>query len=208
MENLNRKIEYQWDSSEASWSNAYLLPKILPLLPTTPSKILDMGCGNGFLTSKIADLGHAVVGVDNSNSGIEQATRAFPRAQFLCRSVLEDMSDFENRFDCVISSEVIEHLAYPKVFLRNCRHALKPGGTFIISTPYHGYLKNLTLSILNLWDQHFGVDWDGGHIKFFSKKTLGKMLHETGFADLSFHPAGRFWGLWKSSVFKAKKSPY
>lgn len=74
-----------------------------------------------------------------------------------------------------------------------------------LTTPYHGYLKNLVLSIFNYWDKHHTVDWEGGHIKFFSERTLRQMLMATGFANITFNNAGRLQYLWKSMVCRAQK---
>jgi 2-polyprenyl-3-methyl-5-hydroxy-6-metoxy-1,4-benzoquinol methylase len=107
--------------------------------------------------------------------------------------------------DCVVSLEVIEHLFFPKRLFEQSHSVLKIGGTLILSTPYHGYLKNLSLSLVNGWDRHFNVDWDGGHIKFFSKKTLTKMAQDNGFCNLRFQCVGRFPGFWKSMIMIAQK---
>lgn len=75
----------------------------------------------------------------------------------------------------------------------------------IVSTPYHGYLKNLALSLINGWDAHFGVHWDGGHIKFFSKKSLAAMATNAGFVKLKVFPVGRVAGLWKVMIMVGQK---
>jgi hypothetical protein len=61
----------------------------------------------------------------------------------------------------------------------------------IISTPYHGYLKNLVLALGNKWDSHLTPLWDGGHIKLWSRKTLSQLLSEAGFHVVRFIGAGR-----------------
>ena len=61
-------------------------------------------------------------------------------------------------------------------FLKNLFASIKPGGFLILTTPYHGYLKNMTLSVINQWDAYLMVGSVGGHIKFFSPKTLKIML--------------------------------
>jgi len=109
-------------------------------------------------------------------------------------------------FDLVIATEVIEHLPAPRTLLRAGFQFLRPGGRMLISTPYHGYLKNLALSIAGAWDWHFKVDWDGGHIKFFSRKTLGRMVLDCGFKSVEFAYAGRTVWLWKSMIALASKS--
>jgi hypothetical protein len=82
---------------------------------------------------------------------------------------------------------------------------LKTGGHLLVSTPYHGYLKNLVLSLVNGWDRHFGVEWEGGHIKFFSRKTLAKMACGEGFKNPRFVCVGRIPGLWKSMIMVVEK---
>jgi 2-polyprenyl-3-methyl-5-hydroxy-6-metoxy-1,4-benzoquinol methylase len=110
----------------------------------------------------------------------------------------------ENNFDVIISTEVIEHLFYPKGLLRFAKAKLKPGGYMLLSTPYHGYLKNLILSIFGKWDSHHTVFWDGGHIKFWSRKTLSRLLEEEGFEVEKFVGCGRIPYIWKSMLLVSK----
>ncbi|RYG16437.1 MAG: methyltransferase domain-containing protein, partial [Chitinophagaceae bacterium] len=106
----------------------------------------------------------------------------------------------------IISTEVIEHLYDPRSFIRFCKGILlnNGGGNLIITTPYHGYIKNLALAIFGKWDSHADPLWDGGHIKLWSKKTLTKLLTEEGFAVTDFVGTGRVPYLWKSMIVKAK----
>ena len=150
--------------------------------------------------------GYDVWGVDASESGIAIANSESPGRFFVL-----DVSSGElplalvsKRFDVVISTEVIEHLYDPRGFIAFARRILASGGEFIISTPYHGFLKNLALVIAGKLDAHFTVLWDGGHIKFFSRKTLALMLREQGFEATGFAGAGRLPYLWKSMLVKAK----
>ena len=105
----------------------------------------------------------------------------------------------------MIAVEVVEHLYYPKQLFDLSYRLLKSGGHLIVSTPYHGYLKNLAISLVNGWDRHFRVEWDGGHIKFFSKRTLEAMACERGFRNPRFVGAGRIPGLWKSMIMTVEK---
>lgn len=73
----------------------------------------------------------------------------------------------------------------------------------IISTPYHGYVKNLVLAVTGKLDNHFSALWDGGHIKFWSKKTLYRLLQEQDFEIEFFLGVGRLPLLWKSMLVKA-----
>ncbi len=105
-------------------------------------------------------------------------------------------------YDTIISTEVIEHLYSPRNYFEFCKNILQKagGGELILTTPYHGYLKNLVLAGTGKMDKHFTVLWDGGHIKFWSVKTLSSLLQESGFSEIRFKGCGRFPFLWKSMM--------
>jgi 2-polyprenyl-3-methyl-5-hydroxy-6-metoxy-1,4-benzoquinol methylase len=109
-------------------------------------------------------------------------------------------------FNTIISTEVIEHLYSPRDYFDFCKRVLQKsgGGELIVSTPYHGYVKNVVLSVTGQMDKHFTVLWDGGHIKFWSKKTLSNVLQERGFQNLKFVGCGRLPYLWKSMIMTAR----
>lgn len=165
-------------------------------------RILDVGCGNGYFAGRLLQQGCQVVGIDLSASGIQIARQSHPQGRFELltadEQVLKNLN--EEPFDCVISTEVIEHLYAPRPFVRGCFAALKPEGRFVCSTPYHGYLKVLAIVVPGHFDAHFYPLWDGGHIKFWSRKTLLQLFHETGFVNLQFRGAGRCPYLWKSML--------
>lgn len=108
------------------------------------------------------------------------------------------------KFDIIICTEVIEHLYDPRILIRFCKRYLKNKGRLIITTPYHGYAKNILISLLGHWDAHFTALWDGGHIKFWSKNTLTKLLNEFNFSLEYFSGCGRVPYLWKSMILVAK----
>lgn len=186
-------------------SHNYLAHQIVRIVDEhRPGRILDAGCGNGALAGLLAKRGYDVHGVDGDPGGIEIARRNNPDARFEVGSF---DTDPPGKFDFVLSTEVIEHLYTPGDLARYCFKALRPGGTLAISTPYHGYLKNLALSVAGAWDAHFTVGWDGGHIKFWSRATLTKLLTDAGFEVTGFVGSGRLPYLWKSMILIARKPP-
>ena len=108
-------------------------------------------------------------------------------------------------FDVVVSTEVVEHVYSPRQWAATALAALKPGGLLICSTPYHGYLKNCALAITGKLDAHFTALWVGGHIKFWSRRTLTELLEEAGFQVVAFRGAGRLPWLWMSMLLVARK---
>ena len=204
------KPEYSYESSNAGCAHAYLLPAVKHLVNAFAKngKILDLGCGNGSLSHELSKDGHRVCGMDQSYSGIQIAQNSFPNVEFVFGDVEKDLSPHPFKigsFDIVLSTEVVEHLYQPSKLIQNAFRLLKPSGHFIISTPYHGYLKNLVLALTGNMDRHFTALWDGGHIKFWSRQTLSVLLTRAGFTDVQFLVAGRLPYLWKSMILIARK---
>lgn len=203
--------KYGWKDAGPTCAHEYILPAVTghikELAQEKSLKILDIGCGNGYVASKLAEIGHSIIAVDISADGIEIARSAYPAVQFRECSVYDPgLKEVVGELvDCVIALEIVEHLFYPKRLFEQGYHILKDGGYLIVSTPYHGYWKNLAISLVNGWDRHFKVDWNGGHIKFFSKRTLAKMACEAGFKNPHFHGVGRLPWLRKSMIMSVHK---
>ena len=167
--------------------------------------ICDLGCGNGHITGRLAALGYQVTGVDASASGIQIARRTYPEVEFVEAFINRDLKT-PGSFDLVISSDVIEHLYRPSDLLEAANSLLKPRGQLLLGTPYHGYLKNLVLAATGKMDAHFSALHDGGHIKFFSVRTLSTLMTSHGFTDLSFTFYGRAPWLWKNMICHARSN--
>lgn len=185
------------------------MPHVLALAaPIHPGmRVLDVGCGNGAICGEMLRKGCTVVGLDLSNEGIQMARQTHPEGRFELMEADEHILERLNEppFDLVISTEVVEHVYAPRSWAKGCMHALKPGGHLVCSTPYHGYLKNLSISVLGKWDSHADPLWDGGHIKLWSRQKLTRLLTETGFDDVKFRGAGRLPWLWMTMVLRATK---
>lgn len=203
------QYEYSYQNSQAGHHHGYLLKPLMEMmseiLPPPPHKqkprILDIGCGNGSLSNFLAQQGYEVVGVEESESGVRLANQTFPNCRFIQGSIYDlPYSELGDNFDIVISIEVIEHLFYPKELVRSAKKCLKPNGHLILTTPYHGYLKNLVMAATGKMDSHFTTLWDGGHIKFFSVPTMTDLLKSENCTNIKFKFAGRFPYFWKSML--------
>jgi 2-polyprenyl-3-methyl-5-hydroxy-6-metoxy-1,4-benzoquinol methylase len=203
-------ISYEYKAANHEVSHSYLKPIIDKLVVDIPagSTVLDMGCGNGSFLSLYRDRGWSLHGTDFSPTGIEIARSNYPEIEFIlgdAQTSADDLLDQIGPVDLVISTEVIEHLYDPKAFLLTAYSVLKPGGVLVVTTPYHGYLKNLVMALTGQMDKHYTVLWDHGHIKFWSAKTLGKAIADTGFELVEFKGAGRLPYLWKSMALSCVK---
>jgi 2-polyprenyl-3-methyl-5-hydroxy-6-metoxy-1,4-benzoquinol methylase len=199
--------DYGFHVSDPAHTFKYLHEPLLALLNKDVNQsILDLGCGNGYLANSLIADGYNAFGTDASAEGIAIARETNPDRFFI-----QDIStgklpvELQNiNFDTIISTEVIEHLYDPEGFINFCKKSLNNKGELIISTPYHGYLKNVMLSLFNKWDTHMNPMWHGGHIKLWSKSTLSKALTDADFTVISFKGCGRIPYFWKSMIIKAK----
>jgi 2-polyprenyl-3-methyl-5-hydroxy-6-metoxy-1,4-benzoquinol methylase len=203
-------INYFHRTGFHSQSHSYLKPVVDRFVADIPqgSTVLDLGCGNGSFLSFYRGRGWKLFGTDFSTSGIEAATQSYPDIQFVltdAQSCVEVLRDKLGAADLIISTEVIEHLYDPLAFVAQAYELLKPGGRFVLSTPYHGYLKNIVLAGAGKWDKHHHPQRVHGHIKFFSVATLYRILKDAHFENMEMEGVGRFPYLWKSMVVCCSK---
>jgi 2-polyprenyl-3-methyl-5-hydroxy-6-metoxy-1,4-benzoquinol methylase len=201
--------EYEYRTDSFNHIHQYLLKPIVDILSTRKErKILDLGCGNGWLTNYLISRGFDAYGTDASESGIAVARQKNADRFFLQDLSEEDLPAELNGivFDTILSTEVIEHLYSPRDYFDFCKKILQrsANGELILSTPYHGYFKNVVLSLTGKMDAHYTALWDGGHIKFWSQKTLFAVLQEKGFHQMKFKGCGRVPYLWKSMIVCSK----
>ncbi len=157
--------------------------------PLAGLKILDIGCGGGLLTEPLARLGATVTGLDAGIRSIETA-RCHAQAMEIDIAyhamTAEAFVDMGHQFDCVISLEVLEHLASIPPFLKACQKLLNPQGTLILST-----LNRTPKSFLGAivageyilkWLPRGTHDWK----KFIKPSELAGYLSAQGLAVKSF----------------------
>jgi 2-polyprenyl-6-hydroxyphenyl methylase/3-demethylubiquinone-9 3-methyltransferase len=196
----------EWTFSGEAENHHYLVPAVLHSLPDEKGlRLLDIGCGNGALSARLAQAGMKVTGIDFTLSGIDRARGSFPDLEFAAHDITEPLPpELAGKFDVVVSAEVIEHLFLPRVLFARATEALVPGGTLIVTTPYHGYWKNLAIALTGRFDPHWVPLSDYGHIKFFSKDTLGTLARECGFEPVRWIRAGRIPPLAATMVMTAR----
>jgi 2-polyprenyl-3-methyl-5-hydroxy-6-metoxy-1,4-benzoquinol methylase len=108
----------------------------------TPLRVLDFGCGTGvMITRPLARLGHEVTGLDIDEVSIRRAMRlntgpALDNLTYVAGRL--EAQPWEERFDAVIASEVLEHVPDPAAFVAMLARCLKRDGLLILTVP-NGY---------------------------------------------------------------------
>ncbi len=101
-------------------------------------KILDVGCGCGFLTYALRREGFDAIGVDISRTAVASAKHEF--GDYFYLSDIETFAaECDATFDLILALEVIEHLADPGACIRRLLALLRPDGRILVTTPNRGY---------------------------------------------------------------------
>jgi len=126
---------------------------VLELLDPKPGeRILDLGCGTGHLTGKIAEAGAQVVGVDRSPEMIEQAREKYPALRFEVMDACE--LSLDGSFDAVFSNATLHWIHEPERVIAGITKLLKPGGCFVAEFGGKGNTGELLKAVERVWTKH------------------------------------------------------
>lgn len=96
-------------------------------------KLIEFGCATGATAQVLANYGWDVTATDISKYAIKKAQKNYKGIKFLTHNMEKPFS--RDKFDLAVAFDVIEHLPYPQVGIRNVYRLLKKGGSVIFSTP-------------------------------------------------------------------------
>jgi len=114
-------------------------------------RILDLGCGTGHLTFKIAETGAHVVGVDRSPEMIRQAKEKYPSLRF---EVMDARGiSLDGTFDAVFSNATLHWIKEPERAIAGIRNALCPGGRFVAEFGGKGNTGELIKAVQHSWQK-------------------------------------------------------
>jgi 2-polyprenyl-3-methyl-5-hydroxy-6-metoxy-1,4-benzoquinol methylase len=178
------------------------LKRALSELPSS-AFLLDAGCGNGEFSLFLAQLGYKVVGIDISPVAVHHAKRIVPQGHLVV-SAMEATLPFRDKiFSAVWCTEVLEHIFDVHAALKEFNRILLHDGLLVLTTPYHGLIKNLLIAVGG-FERHYNPYIS--HIRFYTKQSLGVCLKQTGFTPFLWQGVGRRWPVWMSHFVVARKT--
>src|ERR671937_2226781 len=140
-------------------------------------RALDVGCGDGRLTAELSAL--KLCGVDVSRVALERARQRLAGDVDLIEIEPDEPLPLEDaRYDLALCAETLEHVRDVQLLLSEIRRVLRPGGTLAVTTPAHSRLTGLKV-LLRGFDN--GFDPLSPHLRFFSKRSLARVLGELGY---------------------------
>ena len=150
-------------------------------------RVLDLGCGAGRFVAALRDAGADPVGVELADAALQRARRNVPGADLRLVAPDGSLPLGHGEVDLVWCSEVLEHVPDTIAILTEARRVLRPGGRLLATVPDHGRLKRLLLAL-----GHHDVHYDplGQHVRFYTRRSLGRALRATGFTDVRISPLG------------------
>ena len=172
-----------------------------------PGRVLDVGCGEGHFAAELAHAGLHVVGVDVAEEPLRRARARHPDLDLRVVPLEGRWPLADASFDLVWAGETIEHVADTAGLLSEMRRVLRSGGTLLLSTPAHGRLAMFVLAVSHgRFDAHFDPRSD--HLRFYSSRTLVRLLEDFGFADIHVGKAGGLPGARRLLLASARRSRF
>jgi ubiquinone/menaquinone biosynthesis C-methylase UbiE len=150
-------------------------------------RVLDLGCGAGRFVAALRNAGADPVGVELAEAALQRARRNVPGADLRLVAPGGSLPLGHGEVDLVWCSEVLEHVPDTLAFLTEIRRVLRRGGRLLVTVPDHGRFKRTLLALAH-YDAHY--DPLGEHVRFYTRRSLTRALHGTGFEDVALSALG------------------
>lgn len=180
---VTASTHYSFKSSPYS-SHSILLSRLPE--PGNGRRILDVGCGNGYLAELLAGRGYDVTGIERP----EGVSRQFPDSVRFLPADLERGLPNLDRYDVIICADILEHLRDPEGLLRRLKAHLAPNGYFLCSLPNSGNIHfRLTVLSGRFPKEDKGL-FDRTHVQFLTWDGWCDLFAASGLAFTAVEPSG------------------
>ncbi|MCF6287381.1 MAG: glycosyltransferase, partial [Candidatus Hydrogenedentes bacterium] len=161
----------------------YVHPRreLLPAIPVSARRILDVGCGAGALGKMLKEERgtEEVCGIEFMEDAYRRASKVLDRV-FLGNIEEMNLPFEEGYFDCIVCADVLEHLVQPEAVLRKLDRVLAPHGVIVISIPNARYFEVLYMLSEGCWTYREQGIMDATHLRFYTRTDFIKMIEAAG----------------------------
>ena len=177
--------------------------------------VLDIGCGNGFLLYNLRKKFENLYGLELSSSmAIEAKETLSNQKAGICLGNVEQLPFEDESFDCVVWTDVLEHIPDVWQAFREVVRVLRLGGQLITTTPNVAYFKRRITLLRGRFPVTSGYDeglipggdcnlFAGGHFHYFTFRSLRKNYEKFGIKvvrEFGFGRLGRIHNLWRTML--------
>jgi SAM-dependent methyltransferase len=173
---------------EAAAGQAVGRPEVIRLLPPAVRRLLDVGCGSGEAGGAVRrrPAPVEVTGVEQDHAAAERARARLDQViEGEALAVLADLARAGERFDAFLFADVLEHLDDSIGALALARELATPEATLVASVPNVGHLSLVRDLVLGRFDPLPAGLTDAGHLRWFTRASLGDALEEAGWRPVS-----------------------
>lgn len=159
--------------------------EMLPFLPATARKVLDVGCGGGGFGVSMKKFRKDITqiwGIEPNKEAASIAEGVYDKV--ICSTFDENVPELaDQKFDAIIFNDVLEHLIDPQSILKVCKKYLAEGGCIVASIPNILYFNVFFNQIIlkQDWEYTGSGILDNTHLRFFTKKSIIRLFEETGY---------------------------
>ncbi len=155
-------------------------PEVLEAIPRDAARVLDVGCGSGRLGEQLKRRQRATVwGIEVMRDASERAAERLDRVwNSPVETALPEIP--EDTFDCIVTADVLEHLADPWTVLAQLRRRLVPGGTLVASIPNVGHWQVIRDLLEGTWQYTSEGLLDRTHLRFFTRRSVRELFWTAG----------------------------
>jgi len=172
-----------WDPKAYEQNGAFvhgLAGGVLEWLAAKPGEsILDLGCGDGQLTQRIAATGAKVMGVDTSAAMVAAARALGVKAE---EASAESLPFPDRAFDAVFSNAALHWVRDQDAMMAEVHRVLKPGGRFVAEMGGHGNIAAIRVALMSVLGQHGYGDREDGVNYYATADGYGRRLERHGFS--------------------------
>lgn len=149
------------------------------LAPQAGERILDLGCGDGQLTERLAESGAVVTGVDADAQMVEAAKARGMEAH---HALAESLPFVDGCFDAVFSNAALHWVRGQDAMMAGVKRALKPGGRFVAEMGGHGNVAAILVALTAVLERHGCADLEDGVNYYPTPKGYAARLASHGFS--------------------------
>jgi 2-polyprenyl-3-methyl-5-hydroxy-6-metoxy-1,4-benzoquinol methylase len=180
---MNNLMDTDNNKSVSYYSHIRL--ELLELIPEiNKGRVLSLGCGYGNTEEVLMNGGNEVWAIESNQHASIEAKR---KLSFVIWGDVDEVSDRcpDDYFDCIILSDILEHLFNPLKTLKAYRNKLRQGGVAVASLPN---VRNISVTfplvLYGRWQYKDEGILDNTHLRFFTKKSIKGLFADAGFDNV------------------------